>query len=171
MSASGAYLQTLDQAATAQAQQRDKTATRALIAVPIKTSSGKCLFVDPLTGDFRANLIPIQIKDCDGSPGQQWDFITAGKHNNQPGFALIVSTQINGCLNFDNLRAGGNKVLLFSCGGRADGDGQTTDSQLFQFSGNVTTGTRVLSPRNANSQKCFMPKGNLLDSPDATRTF
>jgi hypothetical protein len=66
-------------------------------------------------------------------------------------------------LNFDDRRAAGNKVLLFSCGGRADGDGQTTDSQLFQFSGAVTTGTRTLSPKNANNQQCFVQKGNVLD--------
>ena len=50
--------------------------------------------MDPTSGDFRENLIPVQIKACDGSAGQQWDIITAGAHNNQPGFANIVSTQV-----------------------------------------------------------------------------
>ena len=61
---------------------------------PSQTSDGQCLFVDPISGDFRENLTPIQIKPCDGSEGQKWDFITAGKHNNKPGFALIVSSLV-----------------------------------------------------------------------------
>lgn len=60
----------------------------------LQTSDGQCLFVDPTSGDFRENLTPVQIKPCDGSDGQRWDVITAGKHNNQPGFVLIVSTQV-----------------------------------------------------------------------------
>jgi len=69
--------------------------------------------------------MPIQIEPCDGSEGQKWDFITAGKHNNKPGFALIVSSlvilvssfkdfeiylfaslQTNACLNFDDRQVG-----------------------------------------------------------------
>jgi hypothetical protein len=34
---------------------------------------------------------------------------------------LVVSTLTQACLNFDGRRAAGNQVLLFSCGGRADG--------------------------------------------------
>ncbi|TFK80260.1 hypothetical protein K466DRAFT_667761 [Polyporus arcularius HHB13444] len=112
---------TLDVAATLEAQPRDDTATRALTATTIKTSSGKCLSVDPLSGDFRENLTPVTFADCDGSANQQWDVITAGKHQNTPGQANIVSTLTNACLNFDPRRAAGNQVLLFSCGGRADG--------------------------------------------------
>lgn len=85
----------LDQAAFAEAQKRDDTATRAFSSVPIKTSDGKCLFVDELSGDFRANLTPIQIADCDGSDGQSWDVITAGVHNDQPNSMLIVSTLVS----------------------------------------------------------------------------
>lgn len=47
----------LDQAAFEEAQQRDATATRALSAVEIKTSDGKCLFINQFSGDFRANLV------------------------------------------------------------------------------------------------------------------
>lgn len=106
---------TLDPAATEEAQQRDDTATRALTAVPItvctqaqahpscviskyvidaQTSTGLCFSVDPLSGDFRENLTPVQLLPCDGTQGQQWDVITAGKHNNVPGTALIVSTLV-----------------------------------------------------------------------------
>jgi hypothetical protein len=34
---------------------------------------------------------------------------------------LVVSTLTQACFNFDPRRAAGNQVLLFSCGGRADG--------------------------------------------------
>jgi len=60
----------------------------------IQTSDGQCLSVDPTSGDFRENLTPVQIKPCNGSDGQKWDVITVGKHNDQPGFALIVSSQV-----------------------------------------------------------------------------
>ncbi|ESK89861.1 mg2+ transporter protein [Moniliophthora roreri MCA 2997] len=159
----------LDPAAVAEAQQRDDTATRAFTASEIKTSDGQCLSVDPLSGDFRQNLIPVQIQTCNGSPNQQWDVITAGKHNNQPGNALIVSSLINGCLNFDDRRAPGNQVILFSCGGRADGEGEVTDSQLFPFDGNA--GPLALTPKNSRNTVCLTVKGNLLDqeacNPDA----
>jgi hypothetical protein len=85
---------TLDAAAVAEAMQRDNTATRALSGVPIKAPDGSCLFVDKTSGDFRENLIPIQTAKCDGSAGQQWDVITKGVHNDQPGFALIVSSLV-----------------------------------------------------------------------------
>jgi hypothetical protein len=102
----------LDAAAVAEAHQRDNTATRSFTGVAIKvsasqthstrttpdriiqTSDGQCLFVDPTSGDFRENLTLVQIKPCNGSDGQKWDVITAGKHNDQPGFALIVSSQV-----------------------------------------------------------------------------
>jgi hypothetical protein len=60
-----------------------------------QTSNGQCLFVDELSGDFRANLTPIQQAACNGSQGQLWDVITSGKHNNVPGFALIVNTLVS----------------------------------------------------------------------------
>jgi hypothetical protein len=50
--------------------------------------------VDELSGDFRANLTPIQIKACDGSAGQKWDIITKGVHNDQPGEMLVVSSLV-----------------------------------------------------------------------------
>jgi hypothetical protein len=37
-------------------------------------------------------------KPCDGSDNQKWDVITAGKHNNQPGNALIVSALVSSFL-------------------------------------------------------------------------
>ncbi len=60
----------------------------------VQTSTGQCLFVNELSGDFRANLNPIQVAACDGSTGQLWDVITAGKHDNQAGTMLIVNTLV-----------------------------------------------------------------------------
>ncbi|KAJ3826632.1 hypothetical protein F5880DRAFT_1622130 [Lentinula raphanica] len=152
---------TLDPAAVAEAQVRDDTATRAFSAAQIQTGDGQCLAVDPASGDFRENLIPIQVVACNGSDTQQWDIITSGVHNNEPGFALVVSTLTNGCLNFDPRRAAGNQVILFSCGGRADGGGTVTNSQLFTFSGGA--GPLPLVPQNGNNATCLTVNGDLLD--------
>ncbi|KIM20762.1 hypothetical protein M408DRAFT_12904 [Serendipita vermifera MAFF 305830] len=169
----------LNQAAFEEAHQRDDTATRAFSAVQIKTSTGQCFSVDPLSGDFRANLTPVQLVSCDsGSANQKWDVITAGKHNNIPGFALVVSTLTNACLNFDPRRAAGNQVILFSCGGRADGGGAVTDSQLFSFGATSGAAPFVLTPKNSNNQVCLVPNGALLDqttcnalAPSANQLF
>ncbi|KAI0844545.1 hypothetical protein F5Y00DRAFT_248428 [Daldinia vernicosa] len=150
----------LDQAAFEEAQQPDNTATRALSGTQIRTSDGRCLFVDELSGDFRANLTPIQVAECDTTDGQGWDIITAGKHNNAENSMLIVSTLTNACFNFDPRRADGNQVILFSCGGRADGGGEVTDSQLFPFNGG--SGPLSFSPQN-DLQSCFTLKGNVID--------
>ncbi|CAF9908012.1 MAG: hypothetical protein GOMPHAMPRED_006047 [Gomphillus americanus] len=175
----------LDPAATAQAQQRDNTATRAVSNAQIKTSSGQCLFVDPLSGDFRENLAPIQVGDC-GKQGTGWDVITKGKHidvaadPDANGSALIASTLTNACFNFDPRKAPGLQVFLFSCGGRADGDSTTTSSQLFAFDGK--TNSIQFSPANAranaNGQEasCFTVKGNVVDiaqcnAADPNQTF
>ncbi|KAL7905395.1 hypothetical protein GGI35DRAFT_483520 [Trichoderma velutinum] len=163
----------LDPAATAEAHPRDDTATRAFSNVQIKTSDGKCLSVDPLSGDFRANLTPIQITDCGSNDGQGWDVITSGVHNDQQGEALIVSTLTQACFNFDPRRAAGNQVLLFSCGGRADGSGKVTNSQLFAFTGG--NGPLSFTPGN-DVTKCFATKGNVIDiadcnANDATQKF
>ena len=64
-------LVTLDPAATAEAQKRDDTATRAFSSTEIKTSDGQCLFVVSGSGDFRNNLTPVQVGACDGSDGQK----------------------------------------------------------------------------------------------------
>ncbi|KAI8960410.1 hypothetical protein F5Y11DRAFT_268656 [Daldinia sp. FL1419] len=150
----------LDQAAFEEAQQPDNTATRAFSGTQIRTSDGRCLFVDELSGDFRANLTPIQVADCGATDGQGWDIITAGKHNNVENSMLVVSTLTNACFNFDPRRADGNQVLLFSCGGRADGGGEVTDSQLFPFNGG--SGPLTFSPKN-DVQSCFTVKGNVVD--------
>ncbi|KAF7378169.1 hypothetical protein MSAN_00241400 [Mycena sanguinolenta] len=152
---------TLDPVATAQAQQFDATATRALTGTTITTSDGKCLSVDPFSGDFRENLTPVNVVECNGSKNQTWDVITAGVHNNVPGQALIVSGLTNACLIFDPRRAAGNQVLLFSCGGRADGSGQVATSQLFAFNGN--TGPQALVPQNGNNAICLTVINNLVD--------
>ncbi|TGO62585.1 hypothetical protein BOTNAR_0111g00020 [Botryotinia narcissicola] len=164
----------LDQTAFEEAQQRDDTATRAFTSVPITTSSGQCLLVDELSGDFRANLTPIQIAACDGSTGQLWDVLTSGKHNNLAGSMLVVNTLTQACLNFDPRREAGNTVIMFSCGGRADGDGLVTNSQLFPF--NETSGPLTLSPENAPGTCLSVTAANVLDQApcdesDSSQTF
>jgi len=151
----------LNAAATAEAQKFDATATRAFTATTITTSDGKCLSVNPFSGDFRENLPPINVATCDGSKNQTWDVITAGVHNNVAGQALIVSSLTNACLNFDARRAPGNQVLLFSCGGRADGGGQVTDSQLFAFTGGA--GPLALVPQSGKNAICLTVKGSAID--------
>jgi len=151
----------LNAAATAEAQKFDATATRAFTATTITTSDGRCLSVDPFSGDFRENLTPVNVVACNGSKNQTWDVITAGVHNNVPGQALIVSSLTNACLNFDPRRAAGNQVLLFSCGGRADGGGQVTNSQLFAFTGGA--GPLPFLPQNGNNAVCLTVKGNVID--------
>ncbi|APA15118.1 hypothetical protein sscle_14g098880 [Sclerotinia sclerotiorum 1980 UF-70] len=164
----------LDQTAFEEAQQRDETATRAFSSVPITTSSGQCLFVDELSGDFRANLTPVQVAACDGSNGQLWDVLTSGKHNDVAGSMLVVNTLTQACLNFDPRRAAGNTVIMFSCGGRADGDGLVTNSQLFPFNG--TSGPLTLSPGNAPGTCLSATTANVLDEApcdesDFSQTF
>jgi hypothetical protein len=61
----------------------------------IQTSDGQCLFVNELSGDFRANLNLIQVGACNGSTGQLWDIITSGKHNNEAGEMLVVNTLVS----------------------------------------------------------------------------
>ncbi|ORY68559.1 uncharacterized protein BCR38DRAFT_423628 [Pseudomassariella vexata] len=150
----------LDQAAFEEAQQRDDTATRVFANTEIKTSDGRCLFVDELSGDFRANLTPIQVASCGATPGQGWDIISQGKHNNVAGHVLVVSTLTNACFNFDPRRAAGNQALLFSCGGRADGIGEVTESQLFRFDGGA--GSLAFAPAN-DLNSCFTVRGNVVD--------
>ncbi|KAI3320405.1 hypothetical protein HD806DRAFT_231403 [Xylariaceae sp. AK1471] len=150
----------LNQAAFEEAQQPDTTATKAFAGTLIKTADDRCLFVDELSGDFRANLTPIQIADCGSTDGQNWDVITSGKHNNAANSMIIVSTLTNACFNFDPRRPAGNQVLLFSCGGRADGGGDVTDSQLFPFNGGA--GPLSFSPEN-QEDSCITASNNVLD--------
>ncbi|KAJ7827497.1 hypothetical protein B0H14DRAFT_3720581 [Mycena olivaceomarginata] len=161
----GETLTKLDAAAVAEAQFRDDTATRAFSSAAIKTADGQCLSVTSGTGDFRDNLVPVNIAACDGSAGQQFDVISSGKHNDQPGTALIVSSLIQGCLNFDPRRAAGNQVILFSCGGRADGGGLVTNSQLFTFDGKSTT--IPLAPTN-QAGTCLFNNNSKLDQQSCT---
>ncbi|KAL8360626.1 hypothetical protein RB598_008735 [Gaeumannomyces tritici] len=159
LAAASPIVPSLNEEATKEAQQRDNGATRFRSDVQIKTSNGNCLTIDKLSGDFRANLTPIQVAPCGSKDGQGFDIITAGKHIDQPNSMLVVSTLTQACFNFDPRRAAGNQALLFSCGGRADG-GQATSSQQFAFSGNAASLT--FEPNNAKGT-CFTVKGNALD--------
>lgn len=149
----------LNDGAFKEAQQRDDTAARALANTQIKTFDGRCLFVDALSGDFRANLTPLQIADCGSSQiGQGFDVITKGKHNDQQGQALVVSTLTQACLSFDPRRPADSQVHLFSCGGRADGGGEVSNSQLFVLGGKEQ-GPIALKPQNSPG-KCLVSAGN-----------
>jgi hypothetical protein len=77
-----------------------------------------------------------------------------------------VSSLTNGCLNFDPRRAAGNQVLMFSCGGRADGGGQTTNSQQFPFAAGETS--VKLAPENGNGQTCLFDNAGKLDQQACT---
>lgn len=109
----------------------------------------------------------MQVKECDGSANEQWDVITSGVHNNVPGAALIVSTLTNGCMNFDPRRAAGDQTILFSCGGRADGGGAVTNSQLFDFDPAKTTSVPLV-PQNGNEAVCLTASGTTLDNTACT---
>jgi hypothetical protein len=85
----------LQPSAVAQAQAFDNTATRAFTAVSLKASNGQCLFIDPTAGDFRENLIPIAVQDCNGSANEKFDFITQGAHNNAQNSTLVVSSLVS----------------------------------------------------------------------------
>jgi hypothetical protein len=84
----------LNAAAAAEANPRDPTATRASSSTTIKAANGQCLSIDPAAGDFRQNLIPVQLEPCDGSANQKFDIITKGKHDDQAGTMLVVSTAV-----------------------------------------------------------------------------
>ena len=84
----------LNPQAAAEANVRDDTATRAFSSASIKSAEGQCLFIDPTAGDFRENLIPVQLKACDGSANEKFDILTKGKHNDQAGSMLVVSTKV-----------------------------------------------------------------------------
>ncbi|KAI4091041.1 MAG: hypothetical protein L6R37_007807 [Teloschistes peruensis] len=163
----------LNPEAAAEANPRDDTATRAFTSVNIKTASGECLTIDPTAGDFRQNLIPVALKACSGDVGQKWDVLTQAKHLEQGvGAALVVSGATQGCLNFDPRRAANDQVILFSCGGRADGEGLATNSQEFAFTAGKTS--LALTPLNAKDT-CFVPDGAKLGtaacSGDAAQVF
>jgi len=151
---------TIDQAAAAAAHVRDNTATRAFSSQEIKTSDGQCLFIDPASGSARENNIPIQTATCDGSEAQKWDVITAGVHNNQPGFALIVNNLVQGCLDFNPAKAAA--INLFACGGRADGSGKVTSSQLFTFAAGTGATPFPLVPQSGKKAVCVTVSGDKL---------
>jgi len=156
----------LDPKAAAEAHPVDATAVKAFTGSQIKTSDGRCLFIDPLSGDFRANLTPIQVAACGSTKGQAWDIVTSGKHNNVQNETLLVNTLTGACANVDTRRTPGDQVNLFSCGGRADGSGQVTDSQLFKFKGRA--GPLRLKPRSA-AGSCLTVAGNSITLQACTR--
>lgn len=125
--------------------------------------------MDRTAGDFRANLIPVSLVDCEQAinADSRWDIVTKGKHNDGSGgtAALVVSRLTQGCISFDYRRNPGDKVILFSCGGRADGSGSTNSGQLFPF-----TGERhfKLAPVSEGNVTCIVPGQERLDSGPCT---
>ncbi|KAK5653165.1 hypothetical protein OQA88_9264 [Cercophora sp. LCS_1] len=153
----------LQPSAAAEANQRDTTATRAFSDVSIRAPNGQCLFIDPTAGDFRQNLIPVSLVDCTGSPNEKWDIITAGRHNapSRKPATLVVSTLTQGCIAFDGRRQAGDTVTLFSCGGRADGSGETNSGQQFPYLGQLSFAFSPVSERNTT---CILPGNGRLES-------
>ncbi|KAL5615060.1 hypothetical protein BROUX41_005125 [Berkeleyomyces rouxiae] len=143
----------LQPSAVAESHRFDASATRAFTNVSIKTPSGQCLFIDPTAGDFRENLIPVQFTSCSGSPNEKFDFIVSGKHNDQPGNTLIASSLTNGCIGFDDRRAPEDQVIVFSCGGRAAGEGLTDSAQLVPFTGGTSF---VWAPVGGENETCLV---------------
>lgn len=60
----------------------------------------------------------------------------------------------------------GKNVNLFSCGGRADGGGQVTDSQLFPFSAGETS--LEITPQNQINATCLVPDAAILGNATCT---
>lgn len=64
-----------------------------------------------------------------------------------------MSNLTQGCLNFDPRRVANDTTILFLCGGRADGGGLITDSQLFTYGG----GNEIaMKPENAGGATCLV---------------
>ena len=138
---------TLQPTAVAESHKRDETATRPFTNVEIRAPNGKCLFVDPTAGDFRENLIPISLVTCSGTPNERFDIISKGRHNNAQNATLVVSAVTNGCISFDGRRAQGDTVTIFSCGGRAGGEGETNSGQTFPYIGQTSFALAPISDR------------------------
>jgi hypothetical protein len=73
---------------------------------------------------------------------------------------------MNGCVNLDLRRAVGDQVIMFSCGGRADGDSTTTSSQLFPFTAGTTS--MALAPVSEAGATCLVSLNGLLSQADCT---
>jgi hypothetical protein len=85
---------------------------------------------------------------------------------------------MNGCISFDRRRQPGDTVVIFSCGGRADGgqshissansnransasEGATNDGQLVSFTGGTQL---VLAPQSERNATCIVPGNGRLES-------
>ncbi|KAL8896254.1 MAG: hypothetical protein Q9192_003190 [Flavoplaca navasiana] len=158
--------------AAAEAHQIDAKAVFGSRAVSIKTFDGKCLTTNPCGGDFRQNLIPVQTTACDLKDNKQrFDIITKGKHIQEEGGMLVVSTLTNGCLNLDGRRNDG-AANIFSCGGRAGGEGDETPAQIFSFIKGGTSSSLQL--QNDNETCLAVASGKLVAagcSAEASQDF
>lgn len=152
---------TLQPSAAAEAQERDDSAQRSFSNVQIRAPDGRCLFVDPTAGDFRQNLIPVAAAPCAGTPNERFDVVTRGKHNDgRAGGSLLVSSLMNGCVSVDPRRAAGDTVTMFSCGGRADGGGETNSGQLFKVDATGADRSFTLAPLSDDGKVCVVLGGN-----------
>jgi len=73
---------------------------------------------------------------------------------------------MDGCVNLDLRRAAGDQVIMFSCGGRADGTGQVQSAQLFPFVAGTTS--MALAPENEAGATCLVAANGKLDQADCT---
>ena len=104
----------------------------------------------------------MSLVDCSGVPNEKFDLITAGKHNNAKGSAILVSSLTNGCVSPDTRRQPGDTVTIFSCGGRADGVSGTNSGQTFPF--NATQTTLEFAPNSDNGKICVIPGNGRLEA-------
>lgn len=91
--------------------------------------------------------------ECGTTNGQGWDLITAGMHNDAANSTLVVSTLTNACLNFDPRGNAAEQVVLFSCGGRADGSECPIMPYTPQLRLSLTTDLQVASLPTRSSSR------------------
>jgi hypothetical protein len=139
--------------AAAQALQRDDTAIRAFSKVGIRTPQREYLVAGAYSEEERP---PVRVSECSTCHVDRWDVITSGKHNDWPGYALIVDTVTQKCLTFDPERGNGRNVYMAPCGGNADGSGGVLTSQLFAYEGHPAV--TMLQPLNGQQNgQCLAP--------------
>ncbi|KAG5721983.1 hypothetical protein E4T56_gene18452 [Termitomyces sp. T112] len=144
----------------------DATATRASTSAQIRSlaSPNTCFDVsDFRAGDFRFNLVPIAMKQCDPSvDGQKFDLITKGEHNDveDGSRTLIVSSQQLTCVDRRSNINDHTRPGLFACGGRAAGDGGTTADQQYFFNSTANFSSGIGFPLVRNAVNNGIGPGN-----------
>lgn len=86
----------LEPDAALQANKPEPGAKKAFTAVQLKLQ-GKCVFVDPLGGDFRQELIPARLVECDGTNSQKFNLETSGKHIDDTSGKVVLIRSVLVC--------------------------------------------------------------------------